>query len=79
MLEYYRTSFQDMEQAREYVKNKLKMPVLALGGSALLGENMLNAFKPLGEDVRGSVIERAGHFIPEEQPEQLLNWLLRFL
>ena len=76
---YYRTFFQDMEQAREYAKNKLKMPVLALGGSALLGENMLNAFKPLGEDVRGGVIERAGHFIPEEQPEQLLDWLLPFL
>lgn len=36
-LAYYRSFAEDMQQAREYAKRKLPMPVLALGGETVRG------------------------------------------
>jgi pimeloyl-ACP methyl ester carboxylesterase len=76
--EYYRAIFTDVEHNAEYAKSKLKMPVLALGGDRGYGELPLRSMQQLAEDVRGGVIERCGHWIPEERPEYLVNELLRF-
>jgi pimeloyl-ACP methyl ester carboxylesterase len=78
-LEYYRAFFEDAEHTRESMQEKLTMPVLALGGDACLGELPIESMKLLATDVRGGSIPRCGHFIPEEQPDALLEHLLPFL
>jgi pimeloyl-ACP methyl ester carboxylesterase len=76
--EYYRAIFTDVEHNQENAKTKLKMPVLALGGENGFGEMTIKSMQQLAEDVRGSVIERCGHWIPEECPEYLTKQLFSF-
>jgi pimeloyl-ACP methyl ester carboxylesterase len=76
--EYYRAIFTDAEHNAENAKTRLKMPVLALGGERGFGEMALRSMQMLAEDVRGGVIERCGHWIPEERPEYLLDQLVKF-
>jgi pimeloyl-ACP methyl ester carboxylesterase len=78
-LGYYRTHFVDAEHNRESAKRPLEMPVLALGGDAFLGGIVKQGMDALARDVRGGVIERCGHWIPDERPEALLELLLPFL
>lgn len=76
--EYYRAIFTDAEHNLENAKTKLKMPVLALGGERGFRGMTLASMQLLAEDVRGGVIERCGHWIPEEQPKYLTEQLLSF-
>jgi pimeloyl-ACP methyl ester carboxylesterase len=76
--EYYRAIWQDVEHNRENAKKKLPMPVLALGGERGFGPLTLASMSQLGEDVRGGVLERCGHWISEEQPKVLAKRLLEF-
>jgi pimeloyl-ACP methyl ester carboxylesterase len=78
-LEYYRTFFEDAEHTRESMKEKLTIPVLALGGDACLGELPIGCMQLVAQDVRGGSIPECGHFMPEERPEALLEHLLPFL
>jgi pimeloyl-ACP methyl ester carboxylesterase len=56
----------------------LTIPVLALGGE--FGMNMIpfNDLKAVAENVRGGIVEDCGHYIAEEQPEELTRQLLEF-
>jgi pimeloyl-ACP methyl ester carboxylesterase len=76
--EYYRAIFTDVEHNLENAKTKLRMPVLALGGERGFGEMTIKSMQQLAEDVRGGVIERCGHWIPEERPGYLTEQLLAF-
>jgi pimeloyl-ACP methyl ester carboxylesterase len=78
MLGYYRAVFEDMEQNADLAKARIKIPILALGGDVGSAPNIYDAIRPLGEDVRGGVIENCGHYIPEEQPEILAQRMLAF-
>jgi len=78
-LEYYRTFFQDAEHTKESMKQKLTIPVLALGGEACLGELPIGCMRLLADDVRGASIPECGHFVPEERPDAFLEHLLPFL
>lgn len=75
---YYRTVFEDAKEVREHTKTKLSMPVLVLGGRENRGDSLLKAIQPVAENVRGGVIEHCGHWIAEEQPEELARQLLSF-
>ena len=57
---------------------KLPMPVLVLGGECSFGTAALDSMRTLATNVSGSVIPDTGHWIPEEQPEFLINELARF-
>jgi pimeloyl-ACP methyl ester carboxylesterase len=76
--EYYRAIFDDAEHNKDGASNKLKMPVLALGGERGFGALTKRAMQQLAENVRGGVIEKCGHWIPEERPEYLSEQLLTF-
>ena len=78
-LEYYRTHFVDAEHNRETSKEPLAMPVLALGGEAFLAGIVRQGMEALARDVHGDVIEKCGHWIPDEKPDELLKRLLPFL
>lgn len=76
--EYFRAFAEDARQNKGYFKNKLPMPVLALGGAQSLGPTMVNMAKEVATNVRGGVIERCGHWIGDERPEYLTEQLLAF-
>jgi pimeloyl-ACP methyl ester carboxylesterase len=76
--EYYRAVFADAEHNKDGPENKLKMPVLALGGERGFGAIAKRSMEQLAENVRGGVVEKCGHWIPEERPEYLSEQLLAF-
>jgi pimeloyl-ACP methyl ester carboxylesterase len=75
---YFATVFDDGEYFAQTAQRKLTMPVLALGGERGAGAFMLQAWQQLAEDVRGGVIEGAGHWLADEQPEVLSRQLIDF-
>ena len=54
------------------------MPVLAIGAEQSVGTALEQSLKPLVGKLRGLVFEDCGHFIPDEQPEQLARELKTF-
>lgn len=78
MLGYYRAVEEDMRQNQKLFANKIKTPVLALGGDVGSAPNIYESMKPLCENLSGGQIEASGHYIPEEQPEKLAAELERF-
>ena len=76
---YYRAVAVSAARHVEFVKHKLQMPVLALGGEGAVGEGMITAMLGLAEDVRGGVVKDCGHYVVEEQPESVAKMLLDFL
>jgi len=78
---YYRNIPRDIaDNAAIAEKFKLPMPVLALGGDSGWGRGMevVRSLERMATDVRGGVIRNSGHWIPEEQPAELLRRLLEF-
>jgi pimeloyl-ACP methyl ester carboxylesterase len=83
--EYYRAIPQDEIQNQNYSKIKLTMPVLGLGGgyTPAFGGNVtmpsvVYGMKILAQNVSGIVVPNSGHWIPEEQPQFLVDELLKF-
>jgi len=76
--EYFRAFKEDARQNKEYFKNKLPMPVLALGGAQSLGPTMVAMANEVAANVRGGVIERCGHWVADERSEYLTEQLLAF-
>jgi pimeloyl-ACP methyl ester carboxylesterase len=78
MLGYYRAVEDDMRQNRLLAANKVKVPVLALGGEVGSAPNICELLRPLCTSISGGQIKDCGHYIPEEQPERLASELLAF-
>jgi pimeloyl-ACP methyl ester carboxylesterase len=78
---YYRAIPQDMaDNASVTARLKLPMPVLALGGDRSWGRRMevVESLRRMAVDVQGGMVENCGHWMPEEQPDELLRRLLEF-
>ncbi|WP_061704322.1 alpha/beta fold hydrolase [Pantoea agglomerans] len=78
MLGYYRAVLEDIEQNQRLMKNKIAVPLLALGGDQGSAPDLYEKMKDLGVNVSGGVIRNSGHYIPEEQPEALCDEILGF-
>jgi pimeloyl-ACP methyl ester carboxylesterase len=76
--EYYRAFPIDAEQIKEYSKVKLPMPVLALGGENSFGTAPLVSMQSISTNVRGGIVPFSGHWIPEEQPDFVVDQLFKF-
>ena len=76
--EYYRAVPEDIKQNEEYSKVKLPMPVLALGGECSFGTVALDSMRMVATNVSGGIVSNSGHWIAEEQPDFLINQLLKF-
>jgi pimeloyl-ACP methyl ester carboxylesterase len=77
--QWYRTMDQDLPAMQEAARTRLTIPVLALGGDASLGATPANAMRAVADDVQGGIVERCGHWMPEEQPAETLARLQAFL
>jgi pimeloyl-ACP methyl ester carboxylesterase len=75
---YFRAHKIDAEHNRESAKTKLPMPVMTVGGTASFGADLEGEIRPLAKHVRAVMIEECGHYLAEEQPQRLLDELLRF-
>jgi len=76
--EHYRAFDIDAVNNRQNALTKLSMPVLAVGGEFCMNDQMGHIMRPLANDVQSVVIKRSGHWLTEEQPEQLTAALLEF-
>lgn len=72
----------DTKDNREFLKTKLKMPVLGMNGAFLTPgqtESYIAAMmRDAAENVRGERVPNAGHWLAEEQPEKLTQILQAF-
>ncbi|MFF5369803.1 alpha/beta fold hydrolase [Streptomyces sp. NPDC013187] len=78
MLAVYRAMLTDAEQNRRAARQKLDIPVLALGGSAFIGERNESQARLVAHDVTGHVFD-AGHDLAEEVPDEMAEVVLPFL
>lgn len=58
---------------------KLPMPVLAIGGDHSFGAGMKAELEFVASDVQGAVITNSGHWIMEEQTQQAIAAITRFV
>ena len=72
---WYQTFDKDIKDSETY--SKLKMPVLGLGGPGY--PRLKGALEAQAENSQTFRIEGSGHFIPEEKPAKLLDYLKGFL
>ena len=54
------------------------MPVLTVGGTASFGADLEGEILPLAKHLRAVMIDNCGHYLAEEQPERVIEELLRF-
>jgi pimeloyl-ACP methyl ester carboxylesterase len=77
-IEYYASVWQDLEINKEHLKAKLAMPVLCVGGRHNIGEMIGKAMAGIAESVETAVIEDAGHWVSDENPQALSATLMKF-
>ena len=58
---------------------KLRMPVLAIGGDHSYGGSLADDLRVVALDVQSGVIANSGHWIMEEQPDQAVAMITKFL
>jgi pimeloyl-ACP methyl ester carboxylesterase len=78
MLSIYRAMLVDAEQNRQASRTKLDIPVLALGGSAFIGDRNEAQMRLVAHNVTGRVFD-AGHDLAEEVPDEVVAAVLPFL
>ena len=77
---YYAAWFADAEVNRALAANKLTLPVLALSAAeSFLSEQTAYSLGLVAESVDKVVIGQTGHFIAEERPVTLTNYIAAFL
>ena len=76
--EWYRASATNAQLFTDYGKKRLSIPVLALGGGNSGAGWPLYGMAQLADNVSGGNVPTCGHYIPEEQPEELLRQLNAF-
>jgi pimeloyl-ACP methyl ester carboxylesterase len=69
---------QDARDNKEFMKTKLKMPVLAMGGQYFGAGFLLDHCRLVAENVTASNIQGAGHWIVQENTAQVQTDLLAF-
>lgn len=77
--EYYRAFSEDERQNQEYVKRKLQMPILTIGGEAGTKDLLIRQIQPVAVNTRGVVMEKCGHWLSTECPNRVTQELLTFL
>lgn len=77
-IEYYAAVWRDLEINKENMQRKLTMPVIGIGGRYNMGPAAAAMLAPVAESVTGAVIEGAGHWVSDENPQALADVLLDF-
>ncbi|WP_131737452.1 alpha/beta fold hydrolase [Actinomadura roseirufa] len=73
---WYKAFIQDIEDEKDY--GPLAVPVLALGGDHSNYPYLAAVLPGKGPDVQVVKVEKSGHYLPEEQPETVVELLSAF-
>jgi pimeloyl-ACP methyl ester carboxylesterase len=76
--DYYR-KYEESVSINRRLLRKLPIPVLTIGGRYAVGDKMQAVAEILSDDWHFREIDDCGHFVPEEQPEELIGILEVFL
>ncbi len=74
-LNWYKAFSQDAIDNQELTKQKLQIPVLTMGGEFSAASFLEDHIKLVAANVKGVEIKGAGHWLVQEQTEQVLNAL----
>jgi pimeloyl-ACP methyl ester carboxylesterase len=74
----YRAAFKTIEQTEPLRKNKVTVPVIALGGANAQGNKVREMVSMVAVNVTGHVVSDCGHFLPEECPEEIARQIQAF-
>lgn len=79
-IEYYANVWKDAEDNKQIVNDngKLQLPLLAIGGQSSSSHHVGNLFEAVAENVTTAVIPDAGHWLGDENPEELAETLKLF-
>ena len=77
--EFYRAIDEIIAQNTERKKTKLKMPVLAIAGERAVGTGVETEMRAVVTNVSSVIIPGAGHFLMDENPNQVIAALKPFL
>jgi pimeloyl-ACP methyl ester carboxylesterase len=69
----YRAAFTTMEQTSLLKTAKVRVPVIAIGGSDSRGDQVREMISMVATNVSGVVVPNCGHFVPEEHPQELVR------
>lgn len=75
---YFSTFPQDALHNKKLAQNKLKMPVLAIGGEKSNGYGVALTVKLVAESVQMIIVKNCGHWMMEECPNETLQGLENF-
>ncbi len=77
---YYRAAFspEGLAQSKKWARKKLEMPILAVGSSNGVGDLLYKTLRPLATNVSGDIAEGCGHFVHEECPNVVAEYLIKF-
>ncbi|WP_227268100.1 alpha/beta fold hydrolase [Roseobacter weihaiensis] len=68
-LMHYQAIPETAKQLTDLAKTRLAMPVLAYGGSAVMGDYVVKAARLVASNVTGGIIDACGHWVAEERPD----------
>jgi pimeloyl-ACP methyl ester carboxylesterase len=79
--EDYRAAPIDLEHDRADRDKKVRVPTLVLwgGGRAPQASDMIGVWKERCERVEGRAVPDSGHYIPEEQPQAVIDAIVKFV
>ena len=76
--EVFRAFEGDAKDFAEFSKTKLKMPMLVLTGEKASGDFLIVQGKQVADNVEGFVIKGSGHWLIDEEPNQVIPKLVAF-
>jgi pimeloyl-ACP methyl ester carboxylesterase len=76
----YRQAYKSADQVRGLLANRLDIPILAIAGELGIGANHEALVRGFANNITASVVlQGAGHFLPEERPNEVFSALEAFL
>jgi pimeloyl-ACP methyl ester carboxylesterase len=72
----YRAAFTTIEQTAPLTRNKVQVPIVALGGERAQGIQVRKMVEMVANNVDGASISGCGHFVPEERPDEVVRYVL---
>ncbi len=72
----YRAAFASIAQTEPLTKDKIRTPVVAIGGDRGLGAKVGEMVRRVAFEVEAQTIPDCGHFVPEESPDTVVRNVL---